>query len=316
MHKVKVSVIINNYNYGSFIGAALDSVLPHCDGASEVIVVDDGSADNSRAVLEQYKTCVRVIFQENGGQASAINTGVRASQGDYICFLDADDWWAPGKLKSVVRAFEADPGVSLVYHRLQPVLSTGSFTLKPIPRTLCSGDLKNRLARAAGWWPFPMTSAVAVRRSTWNEIGEIPEIFRISADAWLVGVYPFLGRVVALPEALGFYRIHHNNNWHRPDDESMLRRRMEHWKITVEEINRFLEARRGYQALHLKDHFPYQIASARLAGAEPGQRLRLIAKGLRFAGEPNFIRRLRNVVREVSSLPKAQGSNIASGDRR
>jgi hypothetical protein len=161
-----------------------------------------------------------------------------------------------------------------------------------------------------------MTSAVAVRRSTWDEIGEIPEIFRISADAWLVGVYPFFGRVTALPKALGFYRIHHNNNWHRADNEAMLRKRMEHWKTTIEETNRVLEARRAHQRLRLIDHFPYQIASARLAGASPVQRLWLATQGLRFAGEPNLIRRLRYVVREVSSLPKARELNIASGGDR
>jgi hypothetical protein len=96
----------------------------------------------------------------------------------------------------------------------------------------------------------------------------------------------------------------------------MLRKRMEHWKTTVEEINRFLGARRAHQALHMKDHFPYQIASARLAGAEPLQRLRLAAQGLRFAGEPNFIRRLRDVVREVSSLPRVREPNRASEGRR
>src|SRR5690606_152172 len=123
----------------------------------EVIVVDDGSSDRSREVLDVFRGRAKIVLQENRGQAGAINTGVRASRGEIICFLDADDWWMPGKLAAVVAAFHADAGASLVYHRLQPVLVGGEPTLKPVPRTLCNGDLSRLLARSAGWWPFPMT---------------------------------------------------------------------------------------------------------------------------------------------------------------
>ncbi|QSY95652.1 glycosyltransferase [Rhizobium bangladeshense] len=304
MERPTISVLINNYNYGRYVARAIDSAL--CQQASnvEIIVVDDGSSDQSRSVLEGYDQRVKVLFQENQGQAVAINAAVKASSGDILCFLDADDWWAPGKLSATAAAFQANPQASLVYHRLQPTRSDGSPSSKPIPRTLCSGNLSSRLARSAGWWPFPMTSAVAVRRSGWDVAGDIPEQFRMSADAWLTGIYPFLGGVVALPYPLGFYRIH-NNNWYRPyDDAAMLRKRIAHWKAVVEATNQFLSAHDLAGRLRLGDHYPYQVASARLEGADIRTRFRLAMEGLLFAGEPNLLRRTRDALRTACDLPR------------
>ncbi|MBY5813902.1 glycosyltransferase family 2 protein, partial [Rhizobium leguminosarum] len=184
MERPTFSVLINNYNYGRFVERAIDSALSQEASNVEIIVVDDGSSDQSRSVLDGYNKRVTVLFQENQGQAAAINAAVKLSSGDILCFLDADDWWAPGKLSATAAAFHSNPQASLVYHRLQPTQTDGSPAFKPIPRTLCSGNLSPRLARSAGWWPFPMTSAIAVRRSAWDAAGDIPEQFRMSADAW------------------------------------------------------------------------------------------------------------------------------------
>lgn len=304
MERSAISVLINNHNYGRFVGRAIDSALGQQTPDVEIIVVDDGSGDQSRSILEAYGNRVKVLFQENQGQAAAINAAVKLSRGDILCFLDADDWWAPGKLPATAAAFHSNPQVSLVYHRLLPVKTDGSPAFKPIPRTLCSGDLSPRLMKSAGWWPFPMTSAIAVRRSAWDAAGDIPEQFRISADAWLTGIYPFLGDVAALPGSLGFYRIH-NNNWYRPtDDTAMLRKRLAHWQATVEATNRFLSAHGLPGRLSLKDHHPYRVASARLAGADTRTRLKLATEGVFFAGEPNLFRRMRDALRTAHDLPR------------
>ncbi len=297
----RISVIVNNYNYGHLLPEAIESVLAQTTRDMELIVVDDGSTDGSAKFLDRYDGRARIILQENCGQAGAINRGVTESNGDYLCFLDSDDWWAPGKLTAVAAAFDADPAVSLVYHRLQPVDAAGRPILRPIPRALCSGDIAPRLARSAGWWPFPMTSAVAVRRSTWDMAGPIPEEFRISADAWLVGIQPFLGWVKALPRPLGYYRIHSNNWFRAADDPQMLRRRIAHWELTVQLSNAFLAQRRE-PLLRLEDHLPLQVAAARLTGADPARRLSLALHQLRFAGEPNPLRRLRDALRLWSDL--------------
>ena len=249
-------------------------------------------------------TASRSSCRGNGGQAAAINTAVNASRGEILCFLDADDWWAPGKLAAVGSAFDSAPGVGFVYHRLQPMTGVGAKVLRPIPRTLCRGDLTHRMRRTAGWWPFPMTSAISVRREIWEAAGEIPRHFRISADAWLAGIHPLLGHVSALSEALGFYRIH-DNTWYRAtDDATMLRRRMAHWLTTVEATNAFLATQGSDLRLSLGDHFPYRLAAARLSGTDRQGRVALALHGLSFAGEPNFARRIRDTLRDVASLSR------------
>lgn len=298
----RLSLLVNNHNYGAFVERALSSALAQSGPSAEVIVVDDGSTDDSRAVLARWSDRVRVVRQENAGQAAAINAGVRESRGEILCFLDADDWWEPGKAAAVAAAFDADPGAVLVYHRLRPVHGDGRPAFGPIPRSLVSGDIAPRLVRSGGWWPFPMTSAVALRRSAWDAMGEIPQGFRISADAWLVGIAPFLGRVVGLPGALGAYRIHDNHWFRSRDDDAMLARRAAHWCATVEATNAYLAARGRPERLRLADHLPHRAATARLEGAGRTRRLGLALRGLGFAGEPDPVERLRDLARSLRAM--------------
>src|SRR6188474_3407037 len=102
-----VSVIIDNYNYGRFLREAIDSALGQTYPRVEVIV-DDGSTDDSRAVIAAYGDRVVPVLKENGGQASAFNAGFAASRGELICFLDSDDAFKPEKVAAVVRFIEAD----------------------------------------------------------------------------------------------------------------------------------------------------------------------------------------------------------------
>ena len=98
----KVSIVINNYNYGRFLADAIDSALTQTHPQLEVIVVDDGSTDNSREVIARYGDRIRPILKPNGGQASAMNAGVAASTGDIIFFLDSDDMLLPEAAETVV----------------------------------------------------------------------------------------------------------------------------------------------------------------------------------------------------------------------
>src|SRR5687768_5034795 len=90
-----VSVVINNYNYGRYLGPAIDSALQQSYPCVEVIVVDDGSTDHSRAVIAGYGHRIIPIYKANGGQASALNAGYEESQGEIVIFLDADDLLGP-----------------------------------------------------------------------------------------------------------------------------------------------------------------------------------------------------------------------------
>lgn len=297
-----ISVVINNYNYGQFVGQAIESALDQKDVKAEVIVVDDGSTDNSGDVIRGFGSAVRAHFQPNGGQARAINSGVAMAEAPILAFLDADDWFLPGKLLSVLDAFESSPKAGIVYHRLQPVYSDGSPAFSAIPRSLCQGDLGPRLQRSGGRWPFPMTSSLAVRQSLWRNAGNIPGDFSISADAWITGILPMISPVIALPRPLACYRIH-NNAWFRAqDDAGMLARRMAHWEHTVRITNTFLSSRQMRGRVMLRDHFDYQVAAARLGRPGALRPLELARLGLGDAGEPNVLRRLRAILGAMTAL--------------
>src|ERR1700674_2946625 len=94
-----VSVVIPTYNYRQFVVEAVESVLAQTYRPIELIVVDDGSTDGTRAELERFEGQIRYMFQENRGLPAARNRGIRAAAGEYVAFLDADDVWAPTKIE-------------------------------------------------------------------------------------------------------------------------------------------------------------------------------------------------------------------------
>ena len=110
-----ISIIIPAYNAESTLGETLDSVAGQTVRSGvEVIVVDDGSADATAAIAESHRIAPRVIRVENGGAPRAMNTGLKAAQGEYLCFLDADDLWAPEKLERQMAELERRPKLGFV----------------------------------------------------------------------------------------------------------------------------------------------------------------------------------------------------------
>ncbi len=118
MAKPFVSVLIDTYNHERFIEKAIVSVLEQDFPAAEreILVVDDGSSDRTPEIIRKFEPHVRLLRKENGGQASAFNAGIPECKGEIVAFLDGDDWWAPKKLTSVVRAMAAAPYVGIVGH--------------------------------------------------------------------------------------------------------------------------------------------------------------------------------------------------------
>ncbi len=111
-----VSIIINNFNYGAYVGQAIDSALGQTYKPVEVVVVDDGSTDNSRDVIASYGEKITAIFQANAGQNAACNVGWRAAKGDIAIFLDADDVLLPGCVEKCVSAFAASQTIKAQYY--------------------------------------------------------------------------------------------------------------------------------------------------------------------------------------------------------
>jgi glycosyltransferase involved in cell wall biosynthesis len=114
-----VSVIIPTYNYGRFIAEAIESALAQSHKPAEVIVVDDGSTDDTKSVVLSFGDTVRYIKQLNAGVCSARNRGVTESGGELIAFLDADDTWEPTKLEKQVALFAADSEIGLVHSAMR-----------------------------------------------------------------------------------------------------------------------------------------------------------------------------------------------------
>jgi len=110
-----VSVVIPAHNYGRFIADAIGSVLEQTHPPSEIIVVDDGSTDNTAAVVATFGDAVRYIRQQNAGVCAARNRGVSESTGELIAFLDADDTWEPTNLEKQLAVFETDDDIGLVH---------------------------------------------------------------------------------------------------------------------------------------------------------------------------------------------------------
>ena len=120
-----VSVVIPAYNCARYIGETLESVLKQSYRPCEIIVVDDGSTDDTQRVLEKYRNHIIYIHQENAGEPAARNTGIRRARGEFIAFLDADDLWLPDKLKFQMDYFEKHPEAALVYSDMKLFDETG-----------------------------------------------------------------------------------------------------------------------------------------------------------------------------------------------
>jgi len=106
-----VSCIVPVYNGEAFLRETLDSIVAQTHRELDVIVVDDGSTDGTRDLVAQYEAPLRYVWQANAGPSTARNTGLRAAQGDYVAFLDADDLWHPDKLARQVALLEERPAV-------------------------------------------------------------------------------------------------------------------------------------------------------------------------------------------------------------
>ena len=207
------SVVIPSFNYARFLRDAVDSALSQRRAPLEVIVVDDGSTDETPAILAEYGPRVRSLRQENGGHASALNAGCRAAQGDVVFLLDADDEMRPDAIATVLDAWR--PGTVMVHWRPSQMDADGHDIAGTVPAPwvrLDEGDLRARIL-ATGGFDTTVTSGLALRRDALAQVLPIPEeVFRQGADGYLVRAIAFLGLVQAIDRALTRYRRHGEND--------------------------------------------------------------------------------------------------------
>jgi glycosyltransferase involved in cell wall biosynthesis len=241
----RVTVLIDSYNYGHFIEEAIESVAAQDYPADqfEIVVVDDGSTDDTGERVKKFGSRVRYLYKANGGQASAFNLGFAEARGEILALLDADDYWLPGKLRRVVEEFEKHPEAGMVYHRLQE-LDMQSGQRREGSFTGISGFVARNRKDLLRYILYP-TSALAFRRRCIEPLLPIPEELTIQADSHLSGLVIFVAPVVAIDEALAVYRVHGANLFHSPGAQfnaDRTRRRVETFKTLAEGMKEWLAA--------------------------------------------------------------------------
>lgn len=206
-----VSVLINNYNYGRFVGEAIESVLAQTRPV-QVVVVDDGSTDDSRAIISSFGSRVEAVFQGNAGQGAAMNTGFARATGDVVVFLDADDKLAPNLAEVLLDEWQ--PSTVLAQYPLHIIDMAGErIGIYPDPPSLLShGDVRGDLL-ATGGFGANVTSGLAFLRSALGNVMPLPaEDLKNAADGYLVRAVGFLGAVQRIETPLGSYRRHDSND--------------------------------------------------------------------------------------------------------
>lgn len=197
----KVSVIIPVFNGERTIARAIESVFAQCyKGEIEIVVVNDGSTDGTASVLERYAGRILVVTQENRGLANARNAGVRASSGELIAFLDADDEWLSEKLAVQVPLLMEHPDAAMVYSDAVQIDSSGNQVYDSyIPADQCRAPTLAEML-SDSWNILP--SSLLQRRGTFDNIGGFCEDFRapIFEDTWFYlltrehGPFVYVGR--------------------------------------------------------------------------------------------------------------------------
>jgi len=204
-----VSAIIPNYNYSQYLRETIDSVLEQTYGQIEIIIVDDGSTDGSREILESYGDQISAIYQQNAGVSAARNNGVSRSGGDFLAFLDADDLWLPTKIEKQIARFTAEPSLGLVHVGVDEIDAEGNSLRKRLEGS--NGDATIDLLAMSRKGVLGGGSGLMVPRNVFNEIGGFDTRLSTSAD-WDV-FYQVASRypVGFVPEILLNYRIHSAN---------------------------------------------------------------------------------------------------------
>lgn len=174
-----VSVIIATFNCARYLPYALDSVFQQTYPHFEVLVIDDGSNDDTKTVMQSYLSKVTYLTQKNSGVAAARNNGVRNAKGEYISFLDADDLWEPDKLELQVRYLESHPDVAVAFGDMSSFNENGTFSFsvqKSFP--VYEGWIFERLLVNN----FVMNITTMVRKSIVLELNGFDEDLRIASD--------------------------------------------------------------------------------------------------------------------------------------
>ncbi|MEG4801757.1 glycosyltransferase [Microcoleus sp. ARI1-B5] len=204
----RVSVVIPAYNCERYITRAVESAVRQTYQDWEIIVVDDGSTDNTRQVLEPYRDVIQYVYQENQGAARARNRACELAKGEFLAFLDGDDFFLPEKLAKQIACFEADPTLGMVQNGWLMVDETG----KDICATMHWEAVPNLDLETFFMYKSVRPSAMMVRREWWERLGGFDPRFPLTEDLDFALRLGLKGCKCAwLKEILTCYRQHEGN---------------------------------------------------------------------------------------------------------
>ena len=206
---MKVSIVIPCYNQAAYLAQAIESVLAQDYAPLELIVVDDGSTDGSRAVMQGYRDRCTVIVQDNAGQASAVNRGWARAGGEVLAYLAADDYLLPGAVRHAVECLERHPDIVLCYCDFLVVGPASRVIRRVAAPEYDYRDMAVRFVCAPGPGAFLRRSAFE-RAGPWNErLRQVPDY-----ELWLrLGAE---GRFCRIPQVLAAYRAHDRSQSYAP----------------------------------------------------------------------------------------------------
>ena len=265
-----LSIVIPNYNYQEFVGQAIESALAVAWPRIQVIVVDDGSTDNSRKVIEAYRGRVEIVHQANTGQLEAYNVGFRLATEEVVIFLDSDDLLDTPVMQEIASLWQAS--TSKVQYRMRTIDASGQPMGNVIPQfhsTPTPAEIRD-WATTTTAYPTPPGSGNAYAHSFLAKIFPLDDSCGKPGDASCLAAAPFLGDVFTIPRALGSYRIHGRN------DGAASRLDAQQFKLHVERaLQRHHYAQRIARRVHIHiadnaingslSYLPYRLASLQIS---------------------------------------------------
>lgn len=210
------SILCATHNQAKFLGAMLDSVIAQTRTDFELVIVNDGSTDDTRIVLDNWLDAnrvfgmkTRVLTTPQGGQSAAYEVGFASTTGDWICLLDSDDRFLPHKLETVAQIMASNSRAGFIQHPLIVIDSAGVPTgaIRPQSAALSSGDIRAQMKLNARH-VSPGASGLVIRRDVFKQMVPFAtKRFRFAADAYLSFGASSLTPVIAVPHPLAQYRM-------------------------------------------------------------------------------------------------------------